>query len=213
MHPHLTFFTGKSADLPCKTTLKKKARLPICHPTDYENLFLFKFLYTKLVTWSLNLDRDFIKRMMTLQWLLEVTSCLRSCDWEIRIEAILTLYCIDTHFDATTTDSFENSMGKGDTTRNEQFLLFLQCFQLNQIAVSPFVTFYLYLLLNRKSLILAYQVKVNTKTRLVVGTESVELWRMHPILNTFNSYSFKNPIEEAFCRYSLPNDKILDKTN
>ena len=35
--------------------------------------------------------------------------------------------------------AFENIVGKGEIARNEQFLLFPQCFQLNQITVSPFV--------------------------------------------------------------------------
>ena len=35
--------------------------------------------------------------------------------------------------------AFENFLGKGEIARNEQFLLFPQCFQLNQITVSPFV--------------------------------------------------------------------------
>ena len=30
-------------------------------------------------------------------------------------------------------------MGKGEIARDEQFLLFPQCFQLDQITVSPFV--------------------------------------------------------------------------
>ena len=34
---------------------------------------------------------------------------------------------------------FENIVGKGEIARNEQFLLFPQCFLLNQIIVSPFV--------------------------------------------------------------------------
>ena len=34
---------------------------------------------------------------------------------------------------------FENIVGKGEIARNEQFLLFPQCFQLNQITVFPFV--------------------------------------------------------------------------
>ena len=34
---------------------------------------------------------------------------------------------------------FENIMGKGEIARNEQFLLFPQCFLLNQITVSLFV--------------------------------------------------------------------------
>ena len=41
-----------------------------------------------------------------------------------------------THQKETT---FENIMGKGEIARNEQFLLFPQCFLLHQIIVSPFV--------------------------------------------------------------------------
>ena len=41
-----------------------------------------------------------------------------------------------THQHQTT---FENIMGKGEIARNEQFLLFPQCFLPNQIIVSPFV--------------------------------------------------------------------------
>ena len=35
--------------------------------------------------------------------------------------------------------AFENIVGKEETARNEKFLLFPQCFLLNQIIVSPFV--------------------------------------------------------------------------
>ena len=35
--------------------------------------------------------------------------------------------------------AFKNIVGKGEIARNEQFLLFPQCFLLNQIIVSPFV--------------------------------------------------------------------------
>ena len=35
--------------------------------------------------------------------------------------------------------AFENIVGKGEIAHNEQFLLFPQCFQHNQITVSPFV--------------------------------------------------------------------------
>ena len=35
--------------------------------------------------------------------------------------------------------TFENIVGKEEIDRNEQFLLFSQCFLLNQITVSPFV--------------------------------------------------------------------------
>ena len=34
---------------------------------------------------------------------------------------------------------FENIVGKGEIARNEQFLLFPQCFLLNRIIVSPYV--------------------------------------------------------------------------
>ena len=35
--------------------------------------------------------------------------------------------------------AFENIVGKGEIAHNEQFLLYLQCFLLNQIIASPFV--------------------------------------------------------------------------
>ena len=35
--------------------------------------------------------------------------------------------------------AFENIVGNGEIARSEQFLLFPQCFQRNQITVSPFV--------------------------------------------------------------------------
>ena len=35
--------------------------------------------------------------------------------------------------------AFENILGKGEIARHEQFLLFPQCFQLNQVTVYPFV--------------------------------------------------------------------------
>ena len=35
--------------------------------------------------------------------------------------------------------AFENIVGKGEIARNEQFLLFPQCFPLNRIIESPFV--------------------------------------------------------------------------
>ena len=44
----------------------------------------------------------------------------------------LTLYSTDTHFNASRTDSFRKHC-------DEQFLLFQQCFQLNQVTVSPYV--------------------------------------------------------------------------
>ena len=51
---------------------------------------------------------------------------------------LLTLYSIDTHFDASTTD-FENNVGKEEFARNEQFIHFPQSFLLDQIIISPFV--------------------------------------------------------------------------
>ena len=38
--------------------------------------------------------------------------------------------------------AFENIVGKGEIARNEQFLLFPQCFLLNQKIVFPFVNIY-----------------------------------------------------------------------
>ena len=38
--------------------------------------------------------------------------------------------------------AFENIVGKEEIARNEQFLLFPQCFLLNQKIVSPFVNIY-----------------------------------------------------------------------
>ena len=38
--------------------------------------------------------------------------------------------------------AFENIVGKEEIARNEQFLLFPQCFLLNQKIVSPFVNTY-----------------------------------------------------------------------
>ena len=49
----------------------------------------------------------------------------------------LTLYSIDTQFDATS--QFENIVKKEENAHNEQFLLFPQCFLLNQIIISSFV--------------------------------------------------------------------------
>ena len=51
----------------------------------------------------------------------------------------LTLYSIDTHLTHQQKTIFEYIVGKGEIARHEQFLLFQQCFLLNQIIVSPFV--------------------------------------------------------------------------
>ena len=61
---------------------------------------------------------------------------------------ILSLYSIDTHFDASRT-TFENIVGKGEIARNKQFLRFPQCFLLNQIIASPgifpYVSYYIFI--------------------------------------------------------------------
>ena len=38
--------------------------------------------------------------------------------------------------------AFENNVGKEEIARNEQFLLFPQCFLLNKKTVSPFISIY-----------------------------------------------------------------------
>ena len=91
-----------------------------------------------------------------------IFSFFLDCFQKASFSGLLTLYSmIDTHFDASTT-AFENIVGKGEIACNEQFLLYPQCFLLNQIIVphlSICLTSYLYLVLNWKSLKLAYQVK------------------------------------------------------
>ena len=60
---------------------------------------------------------------------------------------LLIPYSIYNHFDTSTTDSFENIVGRGEIARNEQFLLFPQCFLLNRKMYphwSIFLTFYLF---------------------------------------------------------------------
>ena len=54
----------------------------------------------------------------------------------------LALYSIDIHITHQQHTAFENIAGKEEIARNEQFLLFPQCFQLNQKIVSPFVRIY-----------------------------------------------------------------------
>ena len=48
-------------------------------------------------------------------------------------------FFLDTHFNASTTEAFENTVGKEG---NEQFLLFSQCFLLNQKILSLFVSIF-----------------------------------------------------------------------
>ena len=56
---------------------------------------------------------------------------------------LLTLYSIDTHFNANQQQTaFENIVGKQEISGNEQFLLFPQCFLLNQKIVSPSVNIF-----------------------------------------------------------------------
>ena len=91
MHLNLTFFAGKSANIPCKSPLKKKTRLSIRHRTVYENpiRFFFNTVYTKLLNWFFNLACDFIERMITSKWLQKtILPYLRSRDWAFRMEAI-----------------------------------------------------------------------------------------------------------------------------
>ena len=58
---------------------------------------------------------------------------------QLSVFIYLTLYSIDTHFDTSTTDSIKKIVEKEEIARNKQFLPFPQCFQLNQVIVSPFV--------------------------------------------------------------------------
>ena len=55
----------------------------------------------------------------------------------------LALYSINTHINASTTDSFlKNIVGKEEIARSEQFLLFPHCFLLDQKIAPPFVNIY-----------------------------------------------------------------------
>ena len=68
--------------------------------------------------------------------------------------------------------AFKNIVEKEKIARDEQFLLFLQCFLLDQITeslLSIFLTTYLYLLLNWKSPKLACQVKGYTNDTMSVS--------------------------------------------
>ena len=55
------------------------------------------------------------------------------------LNPLLHIYSILTHQQQT---AFENIEGKEEIARNEQFLLFPQCFLLNQKIVSPFVNIF-----------------------------------------------------------------------
>ena len=71
--------------------------------------------------------------------------------------------------------AFENIVGKEEIAHKEQFLLFPQCFSINQI-IAPhffiFLTSYFYLLLNSKSPKLAYEVKRYVMYRTYVWYDS-----------------------------------------
>ena len=56
--------------------------------------YVIDILFTKILTWYFNLARDVIERMTNSQWFLRVPACLRSCDWEFRMEAILIQTCL-----------------------------------------------------------------------------------------------------------------------
>ena len=55
---------------------------------------------------------------------------------------LVTLYSIDTCFYTSTINFFWKHCGKGEIARNNQFLLFPECFLLKQITVYPFVNIF-----------------------------------------------------------------------
>ena len=93
------------------------------------------FSYTEVVQFS-SFNSLWFKGYFPLNIELFVIACF--CP---RTGKGITLYTIDTRFDASTT-AFENIVGKGEIARNEQFLLFPQCFLLHQIIASPFVNIF-----------------------------------------------------------------------
>ena len=62
--------------------------------------------------------------------------------WVLLHQPSLTLFSVDTHFNTKQQTAFENIVGKEDIALKEQFLLFPQCFLLNQKIVAPFVNIY-----------------------------------------------------------------------
>ena len=62
--------------------------------------------------------------------------------WSVISVVLLTLYSIDTHFNASATTALENIVGKEEIARNKQFILLIQCFLLNQKMVSLYVNIY-----------------------------------------------------------------------
>ena len=91
--------------------------------------------------WNLKSDTGFLQEMESAiwHWLLTRTYKNLLCVVPILFQFSLTLYSIYTHFDTSTTESFWKHCWKGEIARNEKFLLFPQCFLLNQIIVSQFV--------------------------------------------------------------------------
>ena len=73
----------------------------------------------------------------TVQWLKVLLS--PNSKSSTKQSGLLFLNFIDTNFNASTTDRFENIVGKEEIAHNEQFLLFQQCSLLDQKIVSPFV--------------------------------------------------------------------------
>ena len=57
----------------------------------------------------------------------------------VSVQHLLSLYSTYTHFNRLRKTAFESILGKEEIARNEQFLLFPQCFLLEQIILSPFV--------------------------------------------------------------------------
>ena len=88
--------------------------------------------------------------------------------------------------------AFENIVEKEEIARNEQFLLFPQCFLLIQKIVSPvvnnFLTSYLYLLVNWKSLKWACEVKGQTKNKTNCGKKKDSIEHQNNRRNITSTY-------------------------
>ena len=76
----------------------------------------------------------------TLYQILDKSKFKEIADDKIIVTQKLILYSTDTRFNTSTTQTaFENNVGKGEIARNEQFLLYPQCFLLKQIMVCSFI--------------------------------------------------------------------------
>ena len=93
----------------------------------------------KIYNWVLLCRKGFSAYATRIDQCQSMQADMDRCIRYLSIFCLLTLYFIDTHFDASITTTFENIVGKGEIARYEQFLLFQQCFLLSQITVSPFV--------------------------------------------------------------------------